>query len=82
MRPVPHSEKLPVPGFQGFLQLEFSLSSEEENVSIDSDNTIADTDFPPSLLFPQLFSRGELNNLARDLNPSELLGLRFEEKIF
>ena len=46
MRPFPHSEKLSVPAFQGLLQLEFFLSSEEEDVSIDSDNIIANIDFP------------------------------------
>jgi len=47
--PVPHSEELPVPVFEGLPQLESSLSSEEEDVSIDSDNTLADNDFLPSL---------------------------------
>jgi len=58
IKPVPHSEELrvlvlPVP--EGVPQLESSLSSEEEDVSIGSDNTVADNDFPPSLLSPQLF---------------------------
>jgi len=70
IRPVPHSEELPVPVFEGLPQLESSLSSEEEDISIDSNNTLADNDFPPSLLSPQLFSQGELNYLARDLNLS------------
>jgi len=84
IRPVPHSEELPVPDFEGLPQLESSLSSEEVDVSIDSDNTLADNDFPPSLLSPQLFSQGELNDLTRDLNlskeSSELLASMLKEK--
>ena len=82
-RPVPHSEELPVPVFKGLSQLESSLSSEED-ISIDSNNTLADNNFPPSLLSPQLFSQGDLNDLARDLNlskeSSELLASRLKEK--
>jgi len=84
IRPVPHSEELPVPVFKGLSQLESFLSSEEEDISIDSNNTLADNNFPPSLLSPQLFSQGELNDLARDLNlskeSSELLASRLKEK--
>ena len=84
IRPVPHSEELPV--FEGLPQLESSLSSEEENVSIDSNNTLAVNDFLPSLLSPQLFFQGKLNDLARDLNLSkefsELLSSRLTKKIF
>jgi len=84
IRPIPHSEELAVSVFEGLSQLEFSLSSEEEDVSIDSDNTLADNDFPPSLLSRQLFSQRELNVLARDLNlskeSSELLASRLKEK--
>ena len=85
VRPVPHSEELPVSVFEGLPQLESSLSrSEEEDVSIDSNNTLADNDFPPPLLSPQLFSQRELNDLARDLNlskeSSEILASRLKEK--
>jgi len=84
IRPVPHSDQLPVPVFEGLPQLESSLSSEEEDGSIDSDNILAENDFPPSLLSPQRFSQGELNDLARDLNlskeSSELLASRLKEK--
>jgi len=52
IRPVPHSEELPVPVFEGLPQLESSLSSEEEDVSINSDNTLADNDFP-HLFYPR-----------------------------
>jgi len=65
MRPIPHSEELPVPVYEGLPQLESSLSSEEEDVSIDSNNTLADNDFPPSLLSPQIFSQGEVNYLDK-----------------
>ena len=51
IRPVLHSKELPVPVFEGLPQLESSLSSEEEEVSIDSDNTLADNDFP-HLFYP------------------------------
>ena len=84
IRPVPHSEELPVRVFEGLLELESSLYSEEEDVSIGSNNTLADNDFPPSLLSPQVFSQGELNDLARDFNlskeSSELLVSRLKEK--
>jgi len=53
IRRVPHSEELPVPVFEGLPQLESSLSSEEEDVSIDSDNTLlAYSDFP-NLFYPR-----------------------------
>jgi len=82
IRPVPHSKELPVPVFEGLQQLESSLSSEEEDVSIGSDSTLADNDFPPFLLSLQLFSQGELNELARDWNlskeSSELLSSRLK----
>ena len=71
IRPVPHSEELPIPVFEGLPQLESALSSEDDLSSTDSETTIADNDFPPSLLPPQLFSRNELNDLARDLNLSK-----------
>jgi len=48
IRPVPHSEELPVPVFEGLPQLESSLSSEEDDVS----NTLADNDFP-HLFYPR-----------------------------
>ena len=85
IRPVLHSEELPISVFEGLPQLESSLSSEEEDVLIDSDNTLADSDFLPSLLSPKLFFQGELHALAKDLNlskeSSELLASRLKEKI-
>ena len=84
IRPVPHSEELPIPVFESLPQLESALSSEDDLSSTDSETTIADNDFPPSLLPPQLFSQNELNDLARDLNlskkSSELLASRLKEK--
>jgi len=48
-----------------------------------SSPALADNDFSPSLLSPQLFSQGELNDLARDLNlskeSSELLASGLKE---
>ena len=83
IRPVPHSEELPIPVFEGLPQLESALSSEDDLSSTESETTIADNDFPPSLLPPQLFSQNELNDLARDLNlskeSSELLVSRLKE---
>ena len=69
--PVSHNEELPVPVFEGLPQLKYFLSGEEENVLIDSDKTLADSDFPQCLLSPQLFSQGELNDLAKNLNLSK-----------
>ena len=84
IRPVPHSEQLPIPVFEGLPQLESALSSEDDLSSTDSETTIADNDFPSSLLPPLLFSQNELNDLARDLNlskeSSELLASRLKEK--
>ena len=84
IRPVPHSEELSIPVFEGLPQLESALSSEDNLSSTDSETTIAENDFPPSLLPPQLFSQNELNDLARDLNlskeSSELLASRLKEK--
>ena len=44
--PIQHNKELSVPVFEGLLQLESFFSIEEEGVSIDSDNTLADNDFP------------------------------------
>ena len=84
IKPVPHSEELPIPVFEGLPQLESALFSEDDLSSTVSETTIADNDFPPSLLPPQLFSQNELNDSARDLNlskeSSELLASRLKEK--
>jgi len=64
------------------------LSSERELISTDSDSTFANNVFPESFLSTQLFSYGEINDLASwqrvlDLynKSSGLLGLRLK-KIF
>ena len=44
--PVLHSEEIPVSVFKGLPQLKSSLSSEEEDVSIDSDITLVENEFP------------------------------------
>ena len=84
IRPVPHSEELPIPVFEGLPQLESALSSEDDLSSTDIETTIADNNFSPSLSPPQLFSQNELNDMARDLNlskeSSELLASRLKEK--
>ena len=83
IRPVPPSEELPIPAFEGLPQLESALSSEDNLSSTDSETTIADNDFPPFLLPPQLFSQNELNDLARDLNLSEVfwtVGIKTKRK--
>jgi len=67
IRPVPHSEELPAPVFEGLLQVD-SLLRDEELVSTDSDSTLADNDLLHCFLSPQLFSQGKLNGLVRDLN--------------
>ena len=75
IRPVPHSEELPVPVFESLPQLESSFSSEEEDVSTDNDNILADNNFP------RLFY---LIDLARALNlskeSSELMTSKLKEK--
>ena len=84
IRSATHSEELPIPVFEGLLQLESALSSEDDLSSTDSETTIADNIFSPSLLPPQLFSQNELSDLARDLNlskeSSELSASRLKEK--
>ena len=84
IRPVPHSEEHPIPVFKDLPQLESALSSEDDLSSTDSETTMADNNFPPSLLPPQLFSQNELNDLASNLNlskeSSELLASRLKEK--
>ena len=84
IRPVPHSKELPVPVFKGLPQLESTISSEDDPSLTDTETTIANNDFPPSLLPPQLFSQEELNDFARDLNlskeSSQLLASKLKEK--
>jgi len=70
--------------FEGLPEFELP-GSEEDQASVlstdSSEDTVSDAGFPP---LPQLFSQGELNDLARDLNlskeSSELLASRLKEK--
>ena len=84
IRPVPRSEELSVPVFEGLPQLQSTISSEDDLSSTDTETTFVDRDFPPSVLPPQLFSQEELNALARDVNlskeSSEHLATRLKEK--
>lgn len=79
IRPVPHSEGLPIPVFSVLPQI--TLSSTEEISSPEDDS--GDEDFSGTTL-PQLFSQEELNDLVRDLNlpknSAELLASRLKEK--
>jgi hypothetical protein len=79
MRPVPHSEELPVPIFSVLPQI--TLLSPEGDSSPEDDTR--DEDFSVETI-PQLFSQVELNDLVRDLNlpknSAELLASRLKEK--
>ena len=88
IRPIPHCNEIPAPVFKGLLELELPGSEEDQGSILSTDSsvdTVLDVGFPPSLL-PQLFSQEELNNLTRDVNPSEepskLLTSRLKEKIY
>ncbi len=79
IRPVSHSDDLPVPIFSVLPQI--TLPSTEEHSSPGDDTR--DQDFSVEAL-PQLFSQVELNDLVRDLNfpknSAELLASRLKEK--
>ena len=60
IRPVSHSEELPVPVFKGLSKLESTISSEDDLSSTDIETTIADNDFPPSLLSHNYFPKKNL----------------------
>ncbi len=79
IRPVPHSEELPVPICSVLPQI--TLASTEEHSSPEDDTR--DQDFLVEAL-PQLFSQVELNDLVRDMNlpknSAELLASRLKEK--
>ena len=85
LRPIPHSEKIPVPTFTELSEID----DEELGLFFDSSQTDEDSelDFQPSSSFserPLLFNQSELNDLVRDLNlskhASELLASRLQEK--
>ena len=69
-RTVSHNEELLFPVFEGFTRLDSSHSSEEEDVSNGSDNTIADISIFSYLFYPRNSSPGELSDLEKDLNLS------------
>ncbi len=79
IRPVPHSEELPVHIFSVLSQI--TLPSTEEDSSPEDDTRYQD--FSVEAL-PQLFSQVELNDLVRDLNlpkiSAQLLASRLKEK--
>ena len=75
IRPVPHSEELPIPVFEGLPQLESALSSKDDLSSTDSETIIADNDFPPSLLPEVEFSRTSLASRTSSRTHFEVLGL-------
>ena len=66
IRPIPHCNEIPVPVFKGLPEFESSGSVEDQAFALPTDSsedTVLDIDFPLSSL-PQLFSRGELNDLT------------------
>ncbi|KAI6651156.1 hypothetical protein LOD99_5507 [Oopsacas minuta] len=75
IRPVPHSEDLPVP-----VPLEILDISSDNDSSRDSDEYILPSDDNS----PQLFDQDDLDDLIRDLNlpksSSEILASRLKEK--
>ena len=86
IRPIPHCYEIPVPVFEGLLELKLPGFEEDEASVLSTDScktTVSDVDFNLSSL-PQLFSQREIYDLTRDLNLSknisELLASRFKEK--
>lgn len=91
-RPIPHSEQLPIPVFNGFLLNENEDSDQgqemcvrdmqlPEMVSTYLDSSSSDSEISST---PQQFSQAELNNLVRDLalskKAAEVLASRLQEK--
>ena len=83
LRPIPHSDQIPVPAFTNLPELEeegFISSSDqsqgEEDVDFQSASCLSDK--------PMLFNQLELNDLVRDLylpkQSAELLASRLQEK--
>ena len=81
LRPVPHSEEVPIPTFAQLPELDNDELSTSDQPS---DSNQYDSDFDDTASVPQLFSQDELNDLSRDLNlskeASELLASRLHEK--
>ena len=83
IRPIPHSDDLPVPVFQSFKNLRNEIpsgSSTEQDTDDDDAFTLCSED-PKK---PRLFSQDELNDLVRDLGlpkmSAELLASRLSER--
>ena len=78
IRPIPHSNELPIPTFKSLSTESFSSGEEEEDMR--------DQDFIPSEIdsSPQAFTQLELNDLVRDLNlpkdSAEVLASRLNDK--
>ena len=83
IRPILHSPEPPIPGFESLPELDLLSDSENDASSTDS-NSLDNDDFHPTVLPRLLFSHGELNELARDLNlskeSSELVASKLKEK--
>ena len=79
IRPIPHSDEIPIPVFNAFEDVKRDESSSETN-ELDSEYEDIDTDANE----PQLFTQNELNDLIRDLalskDSAELLASRLNEK--
>lgn len=90
IRPIPHSETLPVPVFKGFVSSEDegseyndqeAFDKMHEGMVVESEGSSSDAN---KSLTSQQFSKPELNDLVRDLSLSkkaaELLASRLKEK--
>ncbi len=85
IRPIPHSEELPVPVFKGFALSEDEGSEvdqeQPDSGDIESESSSLDRERSSE---PQQFSQRELNDLVRDLGLSkkaaEVLASRLDEK--
>ncbi|MEL7307752.1 MAG: hypothetical protein AAGK05_07670 [Pseudomonadota bacterium] len=82
IRPIPHSDELPVPVFEGFVQP--SSDEEGDDVHVHQEDSQDPTYEPEGSSIPQKFCQAELNDLVRDLGLSktaaELLASRLNEK--
>ena len=86
MRPVLHSDDLPIPVFTA-LDVEISEDECDTGDTLSGDSGDNDEDFSDALLdreAPQLFNQAELNDLVRDLDlpkeSAEMLGSRLKQK--
>lgn len=83
IRPIPHSEQLPIPVFKGFSSCEDEDTEQDQELSktTSADSSSSDSDISST---PQQFSQVELNDLVRDLalskKAAEVLASRLQEK--